>query len=361
MDPLTHFLTGGCLGRSGFNRKSALATVTMVLAAEAADIDVLWEFRGSIAGLQHHRGITHSFIGVPFVAAAVLSLVFLLHRWRSRKRPPAEVSPTPSARLPVRWGYLYFCAVLAALSHLLLDYTTAYGIRLFEPFNYRWYSWDIVFIIDPVIWILLIGGLAVPALFSLINQEVGVRSKGPRGHGGAITALVCLVLLWGYRDYQHRRALNAMNSFLYHDAQPLRLAAYPYMINPFRWHGVVETTDFFETVPVNSLTPDVDSQNGLLYYKPPETDVSRAAKASYLGRVYLDWAVFPYVQERKLEGNSGYLVAFQDLRYTYPSLSRQAPLGGFVWLNPKLHVVQEGMNSSRSPSVESLENPPGGR
>lgn len=65
-------LTGACMGRSGFNRKTALATVTMVLAAEVADLDVLWEFRGSIAGLQHHRGITHSFVGVPFVAATVL-------------------------------------------------------------------------------------------------------------------------------------------------------------------------------------------------------------------------------------------------------------------------------------------------
>src|SRR5581483_9834714 len=110
------------MARSGFNRKSALVTVTMVLAAEAADIDVLWGLKGSIAGLEHHRGITHSFVGVPFIAAAVLGL-----------------------------GYLYFCALLAALSHLLLDYTTAYGIRLFEPFNYRWYSWDIVFIVDPLI------------------------------------------------------------------------------------------------------------------------------------------------------------------------------------------------------------------
>ena len=47
MDPVTHFLTGACLGRSGFNRKSALATVTMVLAAEAADIDVIWGIKGS--------------------------------------------------------------------------------------------------------------------------------------------------------------------------------------------------------------------------------------------------------------------------------------------------------------------------
>ena len=44
------------MGRAGFNRKSALATVTMVLAAEAADIDVLWALKSSIAGLQHHRG-----------------------------------------------------------------------------------------------------------------------------------------------------------------------------------------------------------------------------------------------------------------------------------------------------------------
>src|SRR5580704_5537681 len=282
------------MGRSGFNRKTALATVTMVLAAEAADADVLWEFRGSIAGLQHHRGITHSFVGVPFVAAAVLGLVYLLHRFHSRKRSPEAPSPRSSTSLPVRWGYLYFCAVMAALSHLLLDYTTAYGIRLFEPFNYRWYSWDIVYIIDPVIWLVLIAGLALPALLGLISQEVGSRSRVPRGRGGAITALLCLLLIWGYRDYQHRRAVTAMNSFLYHDAQPTRLAAYPYMINPFRWHGVVETADFFETVPVNSLIPDVDSQDGQLFYKPPDTGVRRAAAASYLGRVYLDWAVFPY-------------------------------------------------------------------
>ena len=157
----------------------------------------------------------------------------------------------------MRWGYLYFCAVLAAFSHLLLDYTTAYGIRLFEPFNYHWYSWDIVYIVEPVIWLVLIAGLAIPALLGLINQEIGVRSKGPGGQGGAIAALSALSLIWGVRDYQHRRAITAMNSFVYHGAEPARLAAYPYMINPFRWHGVVETTDFFETVPVNSLGPDV--------------------------------------------------------------------------------------------------------
>ena len=360
MDPVTHFLTGACLGRSGFNRKTALATVTMVLAAEAADIDVLWEIKGSIAGLQHHRGITHSFVGVPFVAAAVVGFVYLGHRVRSRKPPAVTNSAGPPSKPPLRWGYLYFCAVLAALSHLLLDYTTAYGIRLFEPFNYRWYSWDLVYIIEPLMLLVLVAGLAAPALLGLINQEIGAPSKGPRGRVGAIAALVCVVLIWGVRDYQHRRALTAMDSFLYHGAQPKRLAAYPYMINPFRWHGVVETTDFFETTPVNSLGPEVDSEAGIVYYKPPETDVTLAAKNSYLGRVYLDWAVFPYVRQGKLEDDQGgYLVEFQDLRYTYPSMTitRRAPLGGFVLLSPGLRVLQQGMNSSKSPSVENPQHP----
>src|SRR5664280_967577 len=248
------------MGRAGFNRKSALTTLTMVLAAEAADIDVLWEFKGSIAALQHHRGITHSFVGVPFVAAAVLLFVYLGHRLKLRLRPPRARSPEAPPPLPIRWGYLYFCAVLAALSHLLLDYTTAYGIRLFEPFNFRWYSWDIVAIIEPIMLLALVAGLVLPSLFGLINQEIGARSKGPRGRAGAIFALACLVLVWGFRDYEHRRALNAMGSVLYQRAVPVKMGAYPYWVNPFRWHGVVETENFFQTVPVNSMVPEVDAQ-----------------------------------------------------------------------------------------------------
>ncbi len=370
MDPLTHLLTGACMGRSGFNRKSALATVTMVLAAEAADIDVLWALKSSTAGLQHHRGITHSFVGAPFVAAGVLGLVYLGYRflWR-RQQAPAPVSesepappsspPASSRQPPVRWGFLYFCALLAALSHLLLDYSTAYGIRLFEPFNFRWYSWDIVYIIEPLMLLALIAGLAVPALLGLINQEIGARSKGPRGRGGAIAALVCVVLIWVVRDYEHRRVVAAMNAFVYRGAEPVRLAAYPYMINPFRWHGVVETADFFTTVPADSLGPQVDADAGQLFYKPAETNITLAAKSSYLGRVYLDWAVFPLVHQENIgEDANGYFVEFQDLRYTYPSMARRPPLVGFVWLDSGLKVLEEGLDPEKSRALERLQRGP---
>jgi inner membrane protein len=342
------------MARSGFNRKTALATVTMVLAAEAADIDVLWELKGSIAGLQHHRGITHSFVGVPLIAAAVLGLLYLLHRWRQRRR---LITPKrASDQLPVRWGLLYLFAVIAALSHLLLDYTTAYGIRLFEPFNYRWYSWDIVFIVDPLILIALTAGLVLPWFFGLIGSEIGERRKGPRGRGAAITALVIMVALWGFRDYQHRRALAALNSFLYQGAEPMRVGAYPNVVDPFHWHGVVETNDFFSSVPVDSQAGHVDSDEGALFYKPPVTPVLTAGKSSYLGQVYLDWAAFPYVTQEKLDDATGaYLVNFVDLRYAYPG--HRAPLGGFVLLGRDLSVLMQGMNSSRPPALQQATRP----
>ena len=352
MEPVTHFLTGACMGRAGFNRRTALATLTMVLAAEAADLDIIWLVKGPIAGLQHHRGITHSFVGAPFVAAATLGFVWLLFQWRGPSGKPRILR----SKLPVRWGYLYWLALLAALSHLLLDYATDYGIRLFEPFNWRWYSWDIVFIIEPVILLVLVLGLVMPSLFGLINQEIGARSKSPIGRSGAIFALVCLLLIWGFRDYQHRRALSAMGSVLYQGAVPVKMGAYPYWVNPFRWHGVVETESFFQTMPVNSLVPEVDAQSeAQTYFKPEDTPVMQATKGSYLGRLYLDWAVFPLTQTEQLEGRfKGYLVRFEDLRFEYPETRGRGTLGGWVLVGPDLRVQEEGTNS-RKPSTD--ENP----
>ena len=219
------------------------------------------------------------------------------------------------------------------MSHILLDYTTAYGIRMFAPFDWRWYSWDIVFIIEPIILLALITGLVLPSLFGLINQEIGARSKGPRGRAGAIFALVCLVLIWGVRDYQHRRALNAMGALLYQGAVPVKMGAYPYWVNPFRWHGVVETENVFpDGAGEFDDTGGGPAGEAHTYFKPEVTPATQAAKASYFGRVYLDWAVFPLTQTEQLQGAfKGYLVRFQDLRFEYPETRGRGNLADGCW------------------------------
>ena len=339
MEPITHFLTGACLSRAGFNRKTALATTTMTLAAEAPDLDVLGHFKGAVFGFAHHRGITHTLAGSPFIAGLVVLLVYGCYRWKYRHGRVGD---------PPRWGLLLLFAWIAVLSHILLDFTNNYGVRPFSPFYPRWYSWDIVFIVEPVLLAMLAAALALPRLFSLINEEIGARDRGPRGRTAAWLALAGMVLLWGVRDYEHRHAIAALEARTYNGAEPLRVSAFPYWVNPFRWVGVVETRDFFETMRVDSLTPDVDPDNrGQVRYKPEDTPATLAAKRSYLGRVYLDWAKYPITETEKLAGpGGGYLVRFFDLRFLYPE-RQSRPLGAAVLLDDHLKIVSEGMRLRR--------------
>ena len=347
MEPITHFLTGACLGRAGLNRKTALATLTLTLAAEAPDLDVLSRFGGPAFGFAHHRGFTHSFLGLPLDAAVVVGFVYLIWRLRGRK--------VKDPNLPPRWGLLFLYACLAGISHILLDFTNNYGVRPFWPFSEKWYSWDIVFIFEPVLFGFLLLGLIVPSFFSLIDREIGARSLGPRGRVAATFALLGVVVLWGLRDYEHRRAVSALAARTYQGAEPLRASAYPTMTNPFHWYGVVETPAFFALAPVDSLGPEVDPEGRLqIRYKPEETPVTLAAKNSYLGRVYLDWAQYPITETETLDSpEAGYIVEFVDLRFVQlPSLlnRRSEPnraLAAGVRLDKNLQVVGDVYGSGK--------------
>jgi inner membrane protein len=336
------------MGRAGLNRKTALATLTLTLAAEAPDLDVLGRFRGAAFGFAHHRGFTHSFVGVPIDAVVVVGFVYLLWRWRGRK--------TNDPNLPPRWGLLFLYACLAGLSHILLDFTNNYGVRPFWPFSEKWYSWDIVFIVEPVLLVFLILGLVVPSLFGLVDTEIGARQRGPRGRLAAILALVGVVLTWGVRDYEHRRAIQALEARTYERVDPLRVSAYPTLIDPFHWYGVVETPAFFALAGVNSLEPEVDPEGRLeIRYKPEETPVTLAAKQSYLGRVYLDWAQYPITETEPHPGpQDGYIVRFVDLRYVQvPSVLGRGrrTLSAAVELDKNLHVIGDVSGTEKNPLV----------
>ncbi len=214
MEPITHFLTGACIGRAGLNRKTAYATLAAVLAAEAADIDILWGFAGPVEELKHHRGITHTFVAVPVVAAAALGIAWLYHRWRmhrlvrkAKSAPPTEPgAPGRPAPQPVRWLWVYIAAFISASSHILLDWTNNYGVRPFFPFNPRWYAGSFVFIAEPALWALLLSALIFPGLFGLMEREISSRRSPFRGRGWATFALIGMALTWCVRYVEHGQA-----------------------------------------------------------------------------------------------------------------------------------------------------------
>ena len=343
LEPVTHLLTAACISRAGLNRTTGLATLTMVLAAEAPDADVLAFFGGSVTGFAHHRGFTHTLLGAPVLAGAVtvgVYGIFRLMAWRGWK-----------PKLPPRWRLLFLFALLICLVHIFQDFTNNYGVRPFAPFYPRWFSWDIVSIIDPIMLVALFLGLVVPGIFGLISEEVGAGKNQFRGRAGAIFALTCVAAVILVRHVEHRRALNALNALTYHGEDPIRASAFPYALNPLAWSGVVETTDSFELVPIDSWTGQVDPQNrAVVLPKPEETPVNLAAKNSRLGRFYLDWAGYPLVRSERFPNNGGYRVQFQDLRFadveTFTE-RRPSPLRGYVELDPQLRVTDQYMGTRR--------------
>ncbi len=393
MEPVTHFLTGACLARAGFNRKAAYATLAMTLAAEAPDLDTLWGFGGPVAGFEHHRSITHTLLGLPFEGVAVVGAVWLLHRWRVRRAANethaargAAVAQTseatdvhvtrPLTAAPVRWGLLYGFVLIALLSHLLLDWTNNYGLRPFFPFDAQWYAGSFVFIFEPVLFAALLAGLVAPALFGLIAGEVGARKPAFRGRAWAIFALSAVVVLWGVRWFEHDAAVDLASNASYGpvsapagagdsgasssaraaasaSGEILRVTADPYPGNPFEWQTVVETPAFCEVAIVDTLKGTVTTDPGRdLFYKPAATAATRAARRSWLGEVYLDWSSWPVVADTgptaALDSAPGTpdwrVVSFRDLRFFYDTARLRGrsdpPLSGMVYVDAQGNVVR---------------------
>ena len=383
MEPVTHLLTGACLARTGLNRRTAYATMAMAIAAEFPDIDTLWGLRGPVSGFEHHRGITHTFLGVPFEAALLVFAFAIFHRFRRRRSDLHTHSQMSGQTAPARWGLLYLGVLLALLSHLLLDYTNNYGIRPFFPFHNAWYAGSIVFIFDPLIFVLLLAGLLLPSLFGLISREIGTQGERYRGRGWARAALALVLLLWGVRWTQHRRALALAESQTLRaplvlagspgppmadsdepapsQAQrPLleaeRVWASPDPLSIFRWYTVSDfgpayTVGVADT-RVETLVPDA------ILVKPAANPVLLAARASRLGRIYQDWSAMPLL--RVTDGvppgatpsdtgqTEGHTVTFTDLRFVgnLPLVGHgdRPPLSGQVSLDLKQHVLAQGID-----------------
>ena len=311
----------------------------MTLAAEAPDLDMVWRLRGPVDEFQHHRGLTHTFLGAPLVALAVVLFCWGVHRLR-RRPPPTEP----------HWLRLWIYAWLAVMSHLLLDYGTSYALRPFAPFQWHWYSWDVMFLFEPVMFALLVGGLLVPGILGLVDREMSKRRPVFRGRGWAVAALLGVAVLYTVRGAEHARAMHLVEQTAF-DRPVLRVAAEPFPLNPFHWKGIVETDNAYQFTDVNTRTDAVDPDANATVYKPAVTPAVAAAKQSRLGRIYLDWSRFPLVEDAGVgtppdltDDRAEHLerINFEDMRFGYSDFFGRPmdhrPLAGIVFLAPNGQV-----------------------
>ena len=152
MDNITHSLVGVVLADAMAGRRAAksqrpLLVGAGIVAANLPDADIAYSVMtpAPIGYLVHHRGHTHTIVGLVVLALA-LALVY-------RMVPPVRAMRT-GERLRL---WLLMAAALA--SHLAMDALNPYGVHPFYPLDNTWYFGDAVFILEPSLWLTL--GVAV--------------------------------------------------------------------------------------------------------------------------------------------------------------------------------------------------------
>ena len=183
MDNITHTLAGALLGQMGLKRRSRFAMVACLLGANAPDIDVFAPLAFPVDGIEFHRGPLHAVFAWPFLAAAIVAILWLLDRLR----------PARPGAIPFRAKPLFVVAFLAVLTHPFLDWLTSYAIALFAPVSWHWYSGDAIFIIDWVYWLLMIVGIG----WSAVRWRRGTNHAGRPAQAAGLIMLAYIAFNLG--------------------------------------------------------------------------------------------------------------------------------------------------------------------
>lgn len=153
MDSLTQAALGAAIGQATLGRKlGKTGAIAGALVATVPDLDVVfYAFYNSVDMLRIHRGHSHSIL-FCLIGALALSLLGKQTNWFRT----------------ISYLRLYWLAFLCLVTHVLLDYCTAYGTQLLLPFSDARLGLDTVNVVDPVYTLpLLIGtfsGLLIPKL-----------------------------------------------------------------------------------------------------------------------------------------------------------------------------------------------------
>jgi inner membrane protein len=262
MDNLTHTAVGLFLSRAGLNRLTPSATPILLIAANFPDADVVSAAGGWLTYLHYHRHITHSLVMLPVLALLAVAAVRFI------------------GRRPVNWVGAFIAACVGLLSHLMLDWTNIYGIRMFLPFSAEWLRLDTTSVVDLWIWAVCLLGIAGPFLSRLVGNEIASGGAKARHHGrGFATFALLFILAYNSgRGVLHARATAALSSRLYEGAAPESVFAAPDAWNPFLWRGVVATSGAFVVQDLNLAAPDPLSAHPAIFHKPdpdPAIDASR--------------------------------------------------------------------------------------
>ncbi|VXB02499.1 conserved membrane hypothetical protein [Luteimonas sp. 9C] len=222
MDSLTQIVLGASVAAAivpAAHRRAALvAGAALGTLPDLDGVPIALMTDDPVLRMTLHRGLTHSLLVLPLVAAAIW--------WLFKRFGNGRVAASP-----VRW---FWAIALALVTHPLLDAFTVYGTQLWWPLTPPPAMWSSVFIIDPLYTVWLMIGVLVAAF------------AGPRPVAGRLIA-AGLVLSTAYLGWSlvaktlvNREADRALVAMGLGDAPRFSV---PMPVNTVLWRVVAMTDD----------------------------------------------------------------------------------------------------------------------
>lgn len=217
MDSITHIVLGACIGEIILDKNAGRKAILWgALAQSVPDIDFIAGMWMPVSTeLIAHRGITHSFL-FGFFISFFLALVAV--RWH--KAEPISMK---------KWFYFFLIEILC---HLFLDAMNNYGIGWFEPFSSVRFSFDVIYVADPLFTILPLIGFG---FLLFLKSDHKHRLRWAR----ASVAVACLYLVFALiNKYNIDKVVRPYvvgqkeNNFNY--------LTTPTLLNNFLWFVVIE-------------------------------------------------------------------------------------------------------------------------
>jgi len=288
VDNLCHTLVGAACGEVGLRQRSRFGAATLMIAANLPDVDVL-VFATEMPAVAFRRGWTHGTLAQALLPVALTGALMAVDRlWRPRGGTPP---------LHARWTLLL--GYVGVLSHVALDLLNAYGLRLLAPFDWRWWYGDVLFIIDPWLWLILGGGLWL------------ARRRGPVPVWHALTlALVYILSMTLNARVARATVLDEWRRT--RGGEPTSLMVGPVPVTPFRRQVIVDNGPGYETGTFSWFPTEVVFDPHVVPKNDADPRVARARDAPHV-RGYLVWSRFPFWTVAAVP--QGTRVSVGDLRF----------------------------------------------
>jgi inner membrane protein len=289
MDNLCHTLIGAALGEAGLKHRTRFGNATLMIASNLPDIDVL-VFATGTPSVAFRRGWTHGILADALLPPLLTAVMLFVASRRTTSSTQSSVKPMQ----------LLLLSYIGVVLHVLMDLLNTYGVRLLMPFSGRWFYGDVLFIIDPWLWLALAAGVSL-----------SIRRRTPNWSRAslAIAAAYVLAMLVGARVAR----AEMIDRWRQVEGQPPNaLMVGPIPVTPLQRQLIIDAGGRYETGMFRWQPRSIRFDADDVVKNDTDPRVAAARKAPNI-RAFLIWSRFPFWTFEPVDG--GTRVTVGDMRF----------------------------------------------